>query len=77
MENPARVAGEPSLDLGMLVGGVIVEDGMDPLADRHRAVDGVEKADEFLMGVALQATAVDDAVERVERGEQVVVPCRL
>ena len=29
VEHPARMAGQPGLDLGMLVGGVIVEDGVD------------------------------------------------
>ena len=44
MEDPARVAGEPGLDLGMLVGGVIVEDGVDHFAGRDGALDGVEEA---------------------------------
>ena len=32
MEGPARAPGEPSEHLGMLVGGVVVEDCMDQLA---------------------------------------------
>jgi hypothetical protein len=40
------------------------------------AVDPVEEADELLMPVAAHALADDRAVERVERGEQVVVPWR-
>ena len=40
------------------------------LAGRDLALDGVEKADEFLVAVALHAAADDGAVEHVERGEQ-------
>jgi hypothetical protein len=72
------MAGEPSFDprlregqaLGMFVGGVIVEDGVDHFAGRHGAVDGIKKADEFLVGMALHAAAVHDAVEGIEGGEQ-------
>ena len=39
----------------MLVSGVVVHDGVDDLADGQLAVDGVEEADEFLMGVLLHA----------------------
>ena len=70
MEDPARMAGEPGFDLGMLVGGVIVEDGVDHFAGRHGALDGIEKADEFLVSMALHAAAVHDAVEGIEGGEQ-------
>ena len=35
--------GEPGADLGMLVGGVVVEDGVDQLAGRHRALTALRK----------------------------------
>ena len=70
MEGPARVPGEPSLDLGMLVHGVVVEDDVDRLAFRHFALDGVEEADELLMAMALHIAANHLAVEYVERREQ-------
>ena len=35
VEGPARVTGEPGADLGVLVGGVVVEDRVDQLAGRH------------------------------------------
>ena len=54
----------------MLVGGVVVEDGVDHLAGRDLALDGVEEADELLMPVALHAAADHRAVEHVQRGEQ-------
>jgi len=54
----------------MLVGGVIVEDGVDHFAGRDGALDAVEKADQFLMGMALHAAPMHDAVERVEGSKQ-------
>ena len=36
---PARTAGEPSSDLGMLVGGVVVDDEMDVELGRHIGLD--------------------------------------
>ena len=64
------MTGEPVEDLGMLVGGVVVEDRVDHFAGRHRALDGVEEADELLMPMALHAAADHGAFEHIERGEQ-------
>ena len=52
------------------MGGIVVEHRMDQLAGRDFALDGVEKADEFAVAVALHAAAADGAVEHAERGEQ-------
>jgi hypothetical protein len=52
------------------VGGIIVEDDMDRLAGRHLTLDGVEKADEFLMPMALHAAADDLAFKDIEGSEQ-------
>ena len=64
------MVGEPALDLRVLVRGVVVEDRVDHLAGRHRALDGVEELDELLMPVVRHAAADDLAVEHVEGGEQ-------
>ena len=61
---------EPRADLGMLVGGVVVEDDVDHLAGRHRGLDSIQEPDELLVAVALHVAADDGAVEDVERGEQ-------
>ena len=53
----------------MLVGGVVVEDAVDRLVGGNRALDGIEKADEFDVAVALHAAADDGAVEHAEGGE--------
>src|SRR5271155_257382 len=57
MKGPARMAAEPSADLGMLVDGVVVEDGMDELAGWHCGLDPVQEADEFLVAMARHALA--------------------
>src|SRR6266576_2694920 len=56
--------------LGCLWGCVIVDNGVDQLASRDRAFDGVEEADELLMGMLLHAATEHHAVEHVEGGEQ-------
>ncbi len=39
----ARMSGELRAHLRMLVGGIVVGDGVDDLAGRHRLLDGVEE----------------------------------
>ena len=70
MKRPARVPGEPGTHLGVLVGGIIVEDGVDQLAGRHGGLNPIEKADELLVAVPCHALADHGAVEDIERGEQ-------
>ena len=59
-----------SNDLGLLVGGIVVEHGMDHLAWWYGSLDGVEEADQLLMAVALHAAADDGAVENVQCRKQ-------
>src|SRR5215469_15116266 len=70
MEGPARMARQPGQCFGMLAGGVVVEHGVDHLAGRDFTLDGIKKADEFAVAVALHASADHGAVEHTERGEQ-------
>ncbi len=70
MEREARMPAEPLDHLGVLVGGVVVQDHVDQLARGHLALDGVEEADEFLVAVALHAAPDHAAREHVERREQ-------
>ena len=63
MEGPARMPSEPLAHFRMLVGGIIVDDGVDRLSGRHLRLDGVEEADELLVPVALHVAADDGAVE--------------
>ena len=57
-------------NIGMLVGGVVVDDGVDRLSRRDLFLDDIEEANEFLMAMALHVAADDRAVEDVHRGEQ-------
>jgi hypothetical protein len=43
VEDPARMADEPGLDLGVLMGRVIVEDGVDQLAGGDRRSTALRK----------------------------------
>ena len=70
MEGPSGMAGNPGQHLGMLMGSVVVEDGMDHLCGRDVGFDAVEETDEILMGMALHAAADHIAFQHVERGEQ-------
>ena len=49
VERPSRVTFEPSANVGMLVGGVVVDDGVDRLPRRDPFFDDIEEADELLM----------------------------
>jgi hypothetical protein len=76
MEVPARPHGEPGLDLGMLVGGVVVEDDVDREVGRYGLVDRAQEAEELLVPVPRAALREDGAVEQVEGANRVVVPWR-
>jgi len=69
VEDPSGMTYEPGTDLGLLVGGVVVEDGMDDLTGGHLALDGVEEADQLLVAVALHVVADHGAVEDVKGSE--------
>ena len=64
------MTGEPGAHLGMLVGGIVVEDHVHHLADRHLTLNGLQEAEEFLVTVALHTAPDHGAVEHVEGGKQ-------
>ena len=68
MEYPSGMACQPCLELGMFVGGIVVDDGMDHLAFRNGALDFIEKANELLMTVPSST---------LRAANNVVVPLRL
>ena len=57
MERPARMVGDPFDDVGLFVGGIVVDDGVDDFSGRDGALDGVEEANEFLMAMPCSCTA--------------------
>lgn len=70
MDHPSGMIGEPFQDVGLLVGGVVVGDGMNDFARRNGAFHRLEEGDEFLMGVLGHASADHGSVQRVEGREQ-------
>ena len=70
VENKPLVAIEPSPDLRMLMGGVVVEDDVDSLVRRDLSVDHVQEADELLVPVALHIAPDNRPVEDVQSGEK-------
>ena len=69
VERPSRMTFEPSADVGMLMGGVVVDDGVDRLSYGNLFLDDIEETDELLMAMALHVAADHRAVEDVHRGE--------
>jgi hypothetical protein len=67
---PTRTACEPSSDLGMLVGGVVVDDEMVVEVGWHAGLDVTQEGEELLMAMAGFALGDDRAVKHVEGGEQ-------
>ena len=49
VEGPARMLGQPFSYLGMLMGGIVVDDSVDRLGAGDFCVDGVEEANELLV----------------------------
>ena len=70
VEGETRMPAQPLHDLGVLVGGVVVEDEVDRLALRDCGFDRVEEADELLMPMTLHAAADHLALRHIQRGEQ-------
>ena len=70
VKGPSGMTGEPGPDFGVLVRTVVVENGVDRLVLRCGSLDGVEKADEFLMTMLLHAAPEHAAVKDVEGREQ-------
>jgi len=76
VEGNARMTAEPLDHLGMLVGGVVVQDHMDQFARGDLALNGIEETDELLVPVTLHATS-DHAARRYVPANSVVVLFRL
>ena len=77
VEGPAGMAVEPCADLRVLVGGVVVEDGVDVAVGRHRALDGVEEADELLVAMPGHVRPMTVPSSTLSAANSVVVPWRL
>src|SRR4051794_6797424 len=70
MEVPAWTPGEPSSDLRMLIGGVIIDDEVDVEFCRHIGLDVPQEGEELLVTMAGLALSEDRAIEHVECPEK-------
>ena len=70
VEDKPSVLFEPCHDVGMFVGGVVIDDDMDRLFPGYSGLDDVQKPNELLMAMALHALANNLALKDVERREQ-------
>ena len=64
------MARQPGLHLGMLVSGVVVDDGLDHLPGGHLSLNRVEEADELGVPMTLHASADHRAFQHIQRCEQ-------
>ena len=62
--------GQPGADFFMLVGRIIVDNGVDGLVCRNIALDAVEKSDELLVAMALHVLPDDGSIQNVQRRKQ-------
>ena len=70
MHRNAWVLGQPLLNDGMLVGGIVVGDQMQRLVFGRFAVNFLEEFEPLHMGVALLACADERAVQSIHGSEQ-------
>src|SRR5262245_27430225 len=61
---------QPLAHLWMLVGRIVVDDGVDHLSHGDLRLDRIEEADELLVAMALHVAANDGPIEDVEGCEQ-------
>src|SRR5258708_13848766 len=70
MQFEARRARQPALDDRMLMGGVIIQNDVNALAQRNFAVDLFEKFQPLAMGVFLGSVSDDFARQVIQRGKE-------
>src|SRR5437667_2734549 len=70
MQLEARMACQPALDSRMFMGGVIVQNDVDMLAQRNFAVDLLKKFQPLAVGVCLGGVSDDFALQIIQRGKE-------
>ena len=70
VHDEARVLGQPLLDVGMLVGGVVVHDQVQLQVLGRLALDQAQEFEPLLMPVPILAHRDHGAVQCIERGKQ-------
>src|SRR5580698_7935329 len=70
MQFEARMTRQPAFNDRMLMGGVIIQDDVDALAQRNLAVDLLEKFQPLAVGVFLSGVSDDFALQVIQRGKE-------
>src|SRR6201998_1610262 len=70
MQFEARMTRQPAFNDRMLMGGVIIQDDVDALAQRNFAVDLLEKFQPLAVGVFLGGVSDDFALQIIQRGKE-------
>jgi len=70
MQLEARMTCQPALDGRVLMGGVIIQNDVDVLAQRNFAVDLLEKFQPLAVGVFLGGVSDDFALQIIQRGKE-------
>ena len=70
MEGHARVFGQPGLHLGVLVGGVVIDDQVESEPFRRLPIELLEEAEELVVAVAVVTLAHDFTGSDVEGSEE-------
>ena len=70
MQLEARMTCQPALDGRMLMGGVIIQNDVDVLAQRNFAVDLLEKFQLLAVGVFLGGVSDDFVMQIIQRGKE-------
>jgi hypothetical protein len=70
MQFEAWMTRQPAFNDRMLMGGVIIQDDVDALAQRNFAVDLLEKFQPLVVAVFLGGVSDDFALQVIQRGEE-------
>ena len=70
MQFEARMTRQPAFNDRMLMGGVIIQNDVDVLAQRNFAVDLLEKFQPLAVGVFLGGVSDDFAMQIIQRGKE-------
>src|SRR5450631_2830124 len=77
VEDKTPMTCQPFDDLRVLMGGVVVEDHVDDLADRNLRLDLIEEANELLVSMPCMHCPIIEPSSTLSAAKSVVVPWRL
>ncbi len=75
-ERPSRMTFEPSANVGMFAGRVVVDDDADRPSRRNLFLDDIDEADEFLAAWRCMPGPITAPSRTFTAANSVVAPCR-